>query len=54
MTDNTVAIYAAIVATSALLLNFKSWFDSGVKLRLDLMADGMVVGGAPGPRQRRN
>jgi hypothetical protein len=42
-----VAIYAAIVATSALLLNFKSWFDSGVKLWLGLMADGMVVGGDP-------
>jgi hypothetical protein len=42
-----VAIYAAVVATSALLLNFKSWFDSGVKLRLGLMVDGMVIGGDP-------
>jgi hypothetical protein len=42
-----VAVYAAVVATSVLLLNIKTWFDSGVKLRLGLMADGMVIGGDP-------
>jgi hypothetical protein len=35
------------VATSALLLNLKTWFDSGVKLKLNLMAHGMVIGGDP-------
>jgi hypothetical protein len=39
-----VAIYAAIVGTGALLLNFKTWFDSGVKLQLTLMARGMMIG----------
>jgi hypothetical protein len=42
-----VAIYAAVVATSALLLNFKTWFDSGVRLRLHLVPDGMTIGGGP-------
>ena len=42
-----VAIYAAVVATSALLLNFKSWMDSGVKLRLSVVPDGMIIGGGP-------
>jgi hypothetical protein len=40
-------IYAAVVATGALLLSLKTWLDSGVKLRLSLMADGMVTGGDP-------
>jgi hypothetical protein len=48
MTDDQiktiVTVYAAVVATSALLLNFKSWFDSGVKLKLGLMPEGMVIG----------
>lgn len=38
-TDGLISIYAAIVSTSALLLNFKNWFDSGVKLKLTLMDD---------------
>lgn len=42
-----IAIYAAIVATSALLLNFRTWLDSRPRLRLSLMADGMVLGGGP-------
>lgn len=42
-----IAIYAAIVATSALLLNFKTWLDSGVKLKLSVIPDGMIIGGGP-------
>lgn len=42
-----IAIYAAIVATSALLLNFRSWWETGPRLHLSLMVDGMVVGGLP-------
>jgi hypothetical protein len=45
--ETWVAIYAAIVGTSAFLLNLKSWFDSGVKLKLDLMPDGTTIGGGP-------
>jgi hypothetical protein len=47
-----IAIYAAVVATSALLLNFKSWFDSGVKLRLGLMVDAVVIGDDPDPEEK--
>ena len=35
--ETWIAIYAAIVGTGALLLNFKTWFDSGVKLHLSLV-----------------
>jgi hypothetical protein len=31
-TRDVVALYAAIIGTSAFLLNLKTWFDSGVKL----------------------
>jgi hypothetical protein len=42
-----IAIYAAVVATSALLLNFRSWFEAGPRLHLSLMIDGMTIGGGP-------
>jgi hypothetical protein len=42
-----VAIYAAIVSTSALLLNLKSWLDSGIKLKVSLIPDGVIMGGDP-------
>ena len=45
--DTWVAIYAAIVATSAFFLNLKNWFDSGVRLHLSLIPDGLVIGGDP-------
>jgi hypothetical protein len=48
-----VAIYAAVVGTGALLLNFKSWLESGVKLRLALMARGMLIGGGPGDDRQK-
>jgi hypothetical protein len=31
--ETWVALYAAIIGTSAFLLNLKAWFDSGVKPR---------------------
>jgi hypothetical protein len=42
--DGLLSIYAAIVSTSALLLNFKNWFDSGVKLKLSLMDNAKMFG----------
>jgi hypothetical protein len=45
--ETWVAIYAAVVGTGALLLNFKGWLDSGVKLKLRVIPDGMVIGGGP-------
>jgi hypothetical protein len=45
--ESWIAIYAAIVGTSAFLLNLKAWFDSGVKLHLSLIADGMTIGAGP-------
>ena len=42
-----VAIYAAIIGTSAFLLNVKAWFDSGVKLKLNVIADGVTIGAGP-------
>jgi len=46
-TQALIAIYAAIVATSALLLNFKSWLDSGPKLHLSLMVNAATIGSDP-------
>ena len=45
--ETWVAIYAAVIGTSAFLLNLKTWFDSGVKLNLSLIVDGMTIGGGP-------
>ena len=42
-----IAIYAAIVGTGALLLNFKNWLDSGAHVVLSLTPDGMIIGGDP-------
>jgi hypothetical protein len=39
--------YAAIVATSALLLNFRTWVEAGPRLKVNLIPDGMVIGGDP-------
>jgi hypothetical protein len=44
--ETWVAIYAAIVGTGALLLNFKSWFDGRVRLHLSMMADAQIIGGS--------
>ncbi|MCW3055727.1 MAG: hypothetical protein JWN14_4897 [Chthonomonadales bacterium] len=40
-----ISIYAAIVGTGALLLNFKNWFDGGVRLHLSLMPNAQITGG---------
>ena len=45
--ESWVAIYAAIIGTSAFLLNLKSWFDSGVKLKLSIIPDGVTIGAGP-------
>jgi hypothetical protein len=45
--ETWVSIYAAIVGTSAFLLNLKSWLDSGVRLTMSMIADGVVIGGDP-------
>src|SRR5687767_12101587 len=45
--EGWLAIYAAIVATSALLLNFRNWLEARLPLHLSLMTDGMTIGGDP-------
>jgi hypothetical protein len=50
--ETWIAIYAAIVGTSAFLLNLKSWFDSGVKLHLNLAPYAMTIGGDPAFEER--
>jgi hypothetical protein len=47
-----IAIYAAIVATGALFLNIRTWFESRPRLRLTLIPDGMVIGGDPSTDER--
>jgi hypothetical protein len=47
-----IAIYAAIVATSALLLNFRNWLEARPRLHLSLMSDGMTFGGDPQYEER--
>ncbi len=34
--------YAAVIGTSAFFLNLKSWWDSGPKLKLSLIPDGVI------------
>lgn len=38
-------MYAAIVATAAFVLNFRTWFEKRVRLNLSLMADAVLIGG---------
>ena len=40
-----VALYAAIVATTALLLNIRTWIEAGPRLKVNVIPDGMVIGG---------
>jgi hypothetical protein len=42
-----VAIYAAIVATSALLLNLRTWIESRPRLKINIIPDGVIFGGGP-------
>jgi hypothetical protein len=39
-----MALYAAIVSTAALLLNFRAWYEKGVRLHLNLMPDAVLLG----------
>ncbi|MGY4369221.1 hypothetical protein ACVW1A_005286 [Bradyrhizobium sp. LB1.3] len=50
--DNWVAIYAAIVGTAALILNFRAWFEKQVRLNLSLMADAVLIGGNQGEDEK--
>jgi hypothetical protein len=45
--ETWVAVYAAVVGTSGFLLNLKTWWDKGVKIKLNLTPDGVVIGGEP-------
>jgi hypothetical protein len=42
-----VMLYAAIVSTSALLLNLRTWIEAGPRLKVKVIPDGMVIGGDP-------
>jgi hypothetical protein len=42
-----VAIYAAIVSTGALFPEVRRWFESGPRLKVTLIPDGMIIGGDP-------
>lgn len=42
-----VAIYAACVATGALIIQVRNWAASGPRLHCTLISDGMVIGGDP-------
>jgi hypothetical protein len=42
-----IAIYAAFVATGALFLNIRTWFESGPRLKVTVIPDGMVIGAGP-------
>jgi hypothetical protein len=43
--ENWIAIYAAVVGTAALFLNFRTWFEKRPRLYLSLMMDARVIGG---------
>jgi hypothetical protein len=42
-----VAIYAAIVATAALALNIRTWFESRPRLKVTVTPNGMVISAGP-------
>ena len=43
--ETIVAAYAAIVATGALFLEVRRWFEDGVKLSISMMPRAGVIGG---------
>ncbi|WP_212432109.1 hypothetical protein [Bradyrhizobium liaoningense] len=51
-TTTWVALYAAIVSTAALLLNFRTWYEKGVRLHLSLMPDAILMGGGSNGDER--
>jgi hypothetical protein len=42
-----IAIYAAILSTGGLFLGVRRWFESGPRLMIDLIPDGITIGGGP-------
>jgi hypothetical protein len=50
--ENLIAIYAAIVGTAALILNFRAWFEKRVRLNLSLMPDAVLIGGDRGEDEK--
>ena len=40
-----LAIYAAIISTGALALEFRRWFESGPRLSIRLMSAAQIIGG---------
>src|SRR5690349_5785957 len=42
--EHWISIYAAVVATTAFFLNFRTWFESGVRLHLRAMSDAIMIG----------
>ena len=45
--NNWIAIYAAVIGTSAFALNVRAWFESKPRLHVSLIPDGVVGGGGP-------
>lgn len=43
--ETWIAVYAAIVATAAFVLNFRTWFEKQVRLNLSLISDAVLIGG---------
>jgi hypothetical protein len=43
--ETWIAVYAAIVATAAVVLNFRSWFEKRVRLNLTVIPDAVLFGG---------
>ncbi len=41
----SVAVYAAVVATGALFLEIRRWFETGPRLRLSITGNAVVMGG---------
>ena len=50
-TELWIAVYAAIAATAAFALNFRTWFEKQVRLNLTLMPDAVLFGGVPGNQE---
>ena len=49
MSDNIwtllIAAYAAVVATGALFLEIRRWFETGPRVRFNVMSEAIIIGG---------
>lgn len=45
MNSDWIAIFAVIIASGALALEIRRWFESGVRLSVSVMADAQLAGG---------